>query len=97
MVFRGLSRTDYVLQIFIRSKIEDYDQSLSKNPDYIEKILLLLFYKMGLNYEGNIIEFTPSKSYLGKKISKEFAETIKTMLSEVKTDEDLSKILLEYD
>lgn len=52
---------------------------------------------MGLNYEGNIIEFTPSKSYLGKKISKEFAETIKTMLSEVKTDEDLSKILLEYD
>lgn len=90
-------RYDYVLQVFIRSKIEDYDQSLSKNPDYIEKILLLLFYKMGLTYEGDIIEFTPSKTYLGKKISKEFAEIIKTKLLDVKTDEDLGKILLEYD
>ena len=90
-------RYDYVLQVFIRSKIEDYDQSLSKNPDYIEKILLLLFYKMGLTYEGDIIEFTPSKTYLGKKISKEFAEIIKTKLLGVKTDEDMGKILLEYD
>lgn len=89
-------RYDYVLHVFIRSKISDYDQSLSKNPDYIEKILLLLFYKMGLIYEGDIIEFTPSKTYLGKKISKEFTEAIKTKLLEVKTDEDLSKILLEY-
>ena len=89
-------RYDYVLQVFIRSKISDYDQSLSKNPDYIEKILLLLFYKMGLIYEGDIIEFTPSKTYLGKKISKDFTEAIKTKLLEVKTDENLSKILLKY-
>jgi hypothetical protein len=65
-------RNDYVLQVFIRSKVEGYDQSLSKNPDYIEKILLILFYKMGLTYEDDIIEFTPSKTYLGKKLQKSF-------------------------
>lgn len=89
-------RYDYVLQVFIRSKVEGYDQSLSKNPDYIEKILLILFYKMGLTYEDDIIEFTPSKTYLGKKITKEFSESVKKKLLEIETDEDLSNILLKY-
>ena len=88
---------DYVLQVFIRSKIQGYDQSLSKNPSYIEKILLILLYKMRLTYEGDIIEFTPSKTFLGKKISKEFKESIKEKLVGIETDEDLSKILLEYE
>ncbi len=90
-------RYDYVLQVFIRSKVEGYDQSLSKNPDYIEKILLLLFYKMRLTYEDDIIEFTPSKTYLGKKITKEFSESVKKKLLEIETDEDLSNILLKYE
>jgi hypothetical protein len=88
---------DYVLQVFIRSKIEGYDQSLSKNPAYIEKILLILFYKMGLTYKGDIIEFTPSKTYLGKKISKEFTDTITEKLIGLETDENLGKILLQYE
>lgn len=88
---------DYVLQVFIRSKIEGYDQSLSKNPAYIEKILLILFYKMGLTYEDDIIEFTPSKTFLGKKISKEFTDTITEKLIGLDTDENLGKILLEYE
>ena len=82
---------------FIRSKMEGYDQSLSKNPAYIEKILLILFYKMGLIYEEDIIEFTPSKTYLGKKISKEFTKSITEKLIGIEADEDLSKILLEYE
>jgi hypothetical protein len=90
-------RYDYVLQVFIRSKIEDYDQSLSKNPDYIEKILLLLFYKMGLNYEGNIIEFTPSKTYLGKKISPSFVESLPTIFESMESEEELSALLLKYE
>ena len=90
-------RYDYVLQVFIRSKVEGYDQSLSKNPDYVEKILLILFYKMGLTYEDDIIEFTPSKTYLGKKITKEFSESVKKKLLEIETDEDLSNILLKYE
>ena len=88
---------DYVLQVFIRSKIEDYDQSLSKNPDYIEKILLILFYKMGLNYEGNSIEFTPSKTYLGKKISPSFVDSLPTIFKSIESEEELSALLLKYE
>ena len=90
-------RYDYVLQVFIRSKIEDYDQSLSKNPDYIEKILLLLFYKMELNYEGNSIEFTPSKTYLGKKISPSFVDSLPTIFESIESEEELSALLLKYE
>mgnify|MGYP000096910762 FL=1 len=90
-------RYDYVLQVFIRSVIEGFDQSLKNNPSYIEKILLILFYKMGLIYENDIIEFTPSKTYLGKMITQEFAESLKQRLVGVETDEDLSKLLLTYE
>jgi hypothetical protein len=90
-------RYDYVLQVFIRSKVEGYDQSLSKNSAYVEKILLLLFYKMGLIYEGDIIDFIPSKTHLGKKIAKTFTETITKRLIGVESDEDMSKILMEYE
>lgn len=86
-------RYDYVLQVFIRSKIDGYDQSLSKNPDYVEKILLILFYKMGLTYEGDIIDFIPSKTFLGKKISKDFTSTISNKLVGIESDEELADIL----
>lgn len=89
-------RYDYVLQVFIRSKIDDYDQSLSKNPDYVEKILLILFYKMGLTYKGDIIDFIPSKTFLGKKISKEFTNTISKKLVGIESDDELSEILKAY-
>jgi hypothetical protein len=70
---------------------------LKNNTSYIEKILLILFYKMGLIYEGDIIEFTPSKTYLGKMIRQEFAESLKQRLVGVETDDDLSKLLLTYE
>ena len=89
-------RYDYVLQVFIRSKIDSYDQSLSKNPDYVEKILLILFYKMGLTYEGDIIEFIPSKTFLGKKISKDFTTNISNKLVGIESDEELADILSKY-
>jgi hypothetical protein len=89
-------RYDYVLQVFIRTKIDGYDQSLSKNPNYIEKILLILFYKMGLTYEGDIIDFIPSKTFLGKKISKDFTSTISNKLVGIESDEELADILSKY-
>ena len=89
-------RYDYVLQVFIRSKIDGYDQSLSKNPNYVEKILLILFYKMGLTYEGDIIDFIPSKTFLGKKISKDFVNTISNKLVGIESDEELADILSKY-
>jgi hypothetical protein len=90
-------RYDYVLQVLIREQDLNYDQSLSKNTSYIEKILLILFYKMGLTYEGDITEFRASKTYLGKKISEEFMENISEKLIGIEADEDLSKILLQYE
>lgn len=87
---------DYVLQVFIRSRIEGFDQSLKNNPDYIEKILLILFYKMGLIYEGDIIEFSPSKTYLGKKISPKFQELVKNCLVDVDSDEALANLLKNH-
>lgn len=89
-------RYDYVLQVFIRSRIEGFDQSLKNNPDYIEKILLILFYKMGLIYEGDIIEFSPSKTYLGKKISPKFQELVKNCLVDVDSDESLANLLKNH-
>lgn len=89
-------RYDYVLQVFIRSRIEGFDQSLKNNPDYIEKILLILFYKMGLIYEGDIIEFSPSKTYLGKKILPKFQELVKNCLVDVDSDEALANLLNNY-
>lgn len=89
-------RYDYVLQVFIRSKIDGYNQSLTKNPDYVEKILLILFYKMGLTYEGDIIDFIPSKTFLGKKISNDFANTISSKLVGIESDEELADILSKY-
>lgn len=89
-------RYDYVLQVFIRSRIEGFDQSLKNNPDYIEKILLILFYKMGLIFEGDIIEFSPSKTYLGKKISPKFQELVKNCLVDVDSDEALANLLNNY-
>ena len=89
-------RYDYVLQVFIRSKIDGYDQSLSKNPNYVEKILLILFYKMGLTYEGDIIGFIPSKTFLGKKISKDFVNTISNKLVGIESDDELADILSKY-
>ena len=89
-------RYDYVLQVFIRSRIEGFDQSLKNNPDYIEKILLILFYKMGLIYEGDIIEFSPSRTYLGKKISPKFQELVKNCLVDVDSDEALANLLKNH-
>ena len=89
-------RYDYVLQVFIRPRIEGFDQSLKHNPDYIEKILLILFYKMGLIYEGDIIEFSPSKTYLGKKILPKFQELVKNCLVDVDSDEALANLLKNH-
>ena len=90
-------RYDYVLLVLIRDLDLNYDQSLSKNTGYIEKILLILFYKMGLKYEGDMEKFNASKTNLGKKISREFKENINKKLVGIETDDDLSKILLEYE
>ena len=51
---------------------------------------------MGLIYEGQIESFTPSKTYLGKLINKEFTEKAKTFLTGIKTDESLAELLNKF-
>ena len=80
---------DYVLQVFIRSKEEDRHLNTVK----LERILLLLFYKMGLIYEGHITSFKKSKTHLGKLISKHFENSIINALNDVDSDAKISELL----
>lgn len=90
-----VSYYDYVLQVFIRSNIENHNSKLFKNPKSVELILLILFYKMGLNYLGDIESFVPSKTYLGKNISNSFVDSIPKIIVGIENDEDFSKLLLD--
>ncbi len=84
---------DYVLNVFIRNHEEDYDGSLYKNPENIEKILLLLCYKMGLTYENDIYEFVPSRTYLGKRISQDFIATLPNRIVNMDSDAAMGEVL----
>ena len=44
-------------------------------------------------YGGNIIEFRPSRTPVGKTIDAEFAESLKTVIEGVDTDEKLAEVL----
>jgi len=83
---------DYVLTVFIRGN----EGNLKKRPKDIERILLILFYKMGLVYEETIDFFTPSKTHIGKLISEEFCKDLSTALVNVDTDEKLIDLLNQY-
>jgi hypothetical protein len=80
---------DYVLQVFIRSK----DKKPVLDSVKIERILLILFYKMGLIYEGQITSFKRSKTHLGKKISEGFETSVNRCLIDVDSDEKLRELL----
>ena len=82
---------DYVLQLCIRDKNKDV--KLKDRPADIKRILIILFYKMGLIYEGQIESFTPSKTYLGKLISKKDSENFKNLLMGLDSEKLLSKVL----
>ena len=82
---------DYVLQVFIRLKEDTF--ILKQRPRYIERILTILFYKMDLIYEGYIIDFSPSKTFLGKMISQEFCDSITKSLVGIDSDLRLAELL----
>lgn len=88
---------DFVLLVTIKSDDDQNDGNLFKNPGYIEKILWILFYKMGLTYEGDIKSFEPSKTYLGKKISQPFLDSVTTQLAGIETDEAFAQFLMNYE
>ena len=81
---------DYVLQVFIR---RPGIENAKLNAKELERILLILFYKMNLVYKDDIEAFTPSKTGLGKLISEEFCKTMPTALVNVNSDEKLIQLL----
>lgn len=86
---------DLVLVVFFRDRtIQDMSAwKLSRRPDLVKKILIILCAKMGLTYEGDIIEFLPSRTHVGKTIDAAFAESLKTIIEGVDTDERLADVL----
>ena len=80
---------DYVLQVFIRSE----DKNSELDTIKLERILLILFYKMGLIYECQIKSFKRSKTHLGKRIIKDFETDVKSCLVGIDSDEKLTKLL----
>ncbi|WP_430928375.1 hypothetical protein [Polaribacter marinivivus] len=81
---------DYVLQVFIR---RPGIENAKLNAKELERILLILFYKMNLVYEDDIEAFTPSKTSLGKLISEDFYKSLPTTLVNVDSDDKLIQLL----
>ncbi len=83
---------DYVLDCWL-----DYENfvygDFKNNPNYMEMTLLLLFYKMGLVYEDDIYSFTPSKTYMGKRIRAEFVNNLNHILVGLESDTEFGDLL----
>ncbi|MGB0778316.1 MAG: hypothetical protein ACPGR7_09840 [Flavobacteriaceae bacterium] len=83
---------DYVLDLWFNAPPEPIYQ-IKEHPDHLEIILLILIYKMGLIYEGDVQEFIPSKTYLGKKFNSDFCRRLKTKLEDIETDQQMVDLL----
>ena len=78
---------DYVLTVFFKNQ----NHNFKENPKLLEKILLILFFKMDLQH--SLIKFTPSKTYLGNRISPEFISTLEETVNSITNEEELSSYL----
>ena len=82
---------DYVQTTFFR----DVDpHELRENPKLMEIMLLILFYKMEIH--ATDFAFQASKTFLGKRISKEFYENVNTLSKSIHSDADLKQLLENY-
>ena len=85
---------DLVLLLFIRG--EDLECRLSKNRASLMKLLLINLYKMGATGDS-YIQFTPSRTPLGKHLPDDIDAILKSSLESMNTDEDLAKCLINLD
>jgi hypothetical protein len=84
---------DYVLTFHPKGQSEDHCDLLD-HPEYVEMLLITLFFTMGLN--GLSVEFTPSARKIGKNISTDFCNNLQPMLNNLTSEEDLKNLMLEY-
>jgi len=87
------STYDYVLTVFFKG-VTDEEDDLKKNPILMEKLLLILFYKMEL--DSGLHEFKPSKTFLGKRVSSSFIKKIKDITSSISDENELKKCLDQW-
>lgn len=79
---------DYVLTTWFK-EIEDVD--LKRSPPLMEVMIVLLTECMGLR--GTEVYFTPSKTYLGKKLSESFIRSFPEKIRSLKSDSDLVNLI----
>ena len=84
---------DYVLTFHPKGQSET-KCDLIDHPEYVEMLLITLFFTMGLN--GLNIEFSPSSRKLGKAIAGEFLDRLQTTLNTLKNENDLTELMLVY-
>ena len=81
---------DLVLMLFIRG--ENLECRLSKNQASLMKLLLINLYKMGAT-GGSFIQFTPSRTPLGKNLPEDIDSILKDSLQTMDSDEALAAAL----
>ena len=81
---------DLVLMLFIRE--ENLECRLSKNRASLMKLLLINLYKMGATGDS-YIQFTPSRTPLGKNLPEDIDSILKNSLERMDSDEALATTL----
>lgn len=81
---------DLVMMLFIRG--EDLEHRLSKNQSSLMKLLLINLYKMGATGDS-YIQFTPSRTPLGKNLPENIDSILKDSLQAIDSDEALAAAL----
>jgi hypothetical protein len=83
---------DYVLTVWFRDK-EEGEDNLRLHPELMEFMIVLLAKTMGLEYSEP--EFTPSRTYLGKRIRTAFSDQLNGLMKNGAKDEELLEALKE--
>ena len=82
---------DYVLTVFFKNVAVD---DLRENPKLMEIMLLILVFKMGIHQTD--FKFTASKTFLGKRITKDFITQLKETCRAIETEDDLATHIEKY-
>ena len=82
---------DYVQTTWLKDLKGKTDDKLFLNPKVVELMLHILFFKMGIHYSP--ITFIPSRTHLGKNISRQFIDTLENYYTDIDTLEQLSEKL----
>ena len=84
---------DYVLTFFFKGLKEEFTD-VRASPEQLEMLLILLNYHMGLN--NSEVIFTPSKTWIGKLIRKEFSTELQKFIENGPNDAAIEQMMQQY-